>query len=262
MDMSSRKTGPARLLILLLGAAAGCRGREEILTIHCGAGLQPPLAEAIALFQKERGVSVAADYAGSEVLLSKIRLTREGDVFLPGDADYVDRAGKEGLVLHRRTVAFLVPAILVPKGNPRGIRGVEDLVRPGLRLGLGNPRNTAVGRLTPELLKKHGLPPGALEKNTVFLSATVNELALQIQAGSLDAVIVWDAVAAQYARHGETVSIPPDRNVYSTVDAAVLACCRDPGRAREFVEFLASERGRAIFRRHHYRVEPPDGTKD
>jgi hypothetical protein len=44
---------------------------------------------------------------------------------------------------------------------------------------------------------------------------TVNELGMQIQADSLDAVIVWDAIAGYYSKHGTEVAIPPERNIIS-----------------------------------------------
>ncbi len=244
-------------LVLGAGLAAGCGGPEAGLTVHCGAGIKPPVAELIELFAKEHGVRIDADYAGSEVLLSKIKLARSGDVYMPGEKHYLDMAEKEGFILEQKTVCCFVPAILVQKGNPRKVQGLRDLLQPGLKLGLGDPRACAVGRQAKKIMEKNGIDWAAVEKNTVFRSMTVNELGLQIQAGSVDAVIVWDAVAVQYERHGDTVPIPPEQNEISMVNAAVLAFSKEKDRARQFVGFLASDRGREVFRRHRYRVDPP-----
>jgi len=249
--------GPVWILALGIGLAAGCGRSEAPLTVHCGAGIKPPVAEMISLFGKEHGIRIDADYAGSEVLLSKIKLARAGDVYMPGDREYIEMAEKEGLILEHRPVCYFVPTILVRKGNPRKIRTLQDLLQPGLRLGLGDPRACAVGRQTRKILEKNGIDRAAVEKNLVFQSMTVNDLGLQIQAGSLDAVIVWDAVAAQYDRHGEAVPIPPEKNVISTVNAGVLVFAKDRERARQFVASLVSDRGREVFRKHRYRVDPP-----
>ncbi len=236
---------------------SGCSRHETALTVHCGAGIKPPVAELIAVFEKENGVRIDADYAGSEVMLSKIRLSRSGDVYMPGDREYVEMAAKEGLVVEHRPVCYFVPVILVRKGNPHGIRDLRDLIRPGLRLGVGDERACAVGRQTRKIMDKNAIDWAAVERNVVFKSATVNELGVQIQAGSLDAVIVWDAVAAQYERYGEAVAIPAEMNVISTVDAGILSFTRDMERAGHFVAFLASDRGREVFRKHGYRIDPP-----
>lgn len=251
---------PARLawgLLLGLGLAAGCGRSVSPLTLHCGAGLQPPVAELIGIFQKEHGLRVEADYAGSEVLFSKIKLARSGDVYMPGEKHYLDMAEKEGFILEQRAVCCFVPAIMVRKGNPRKIQGLRDLLQPGLKLGLGDPRACAVGRQTKKVMEKNGIDWAAVEKNTVFRSMTVNELGLQIQAGSVDAVIVWDAVAVQYERYGDAVPIPLEQNEVSLVNAGVLTFSKERDRARNFVEFLASDRGREVFRKHRYRVDPP-----
>ncbi len=231
-------------------------GKKELL-VYCGAGLRPPCAELAGAFEKEHGVKVVTDYAGSEVLISKIRLARKGDVYMPGDKHYVDQAAGKGMIISQKSVCYFVPTILVRKGNPKKIKGLDDLVRPGIKLGLGNEKACAIGRKSKKIFKKNGIAWADVEKNLKYQSLTVNELGMQIQARSLDAVIVWDAVAKQYAKHGEEVPIPAEKNVISTVDAGVLKFTSDRGAAEKFVEFARSERGRSILKKHGYRTAAP-----
>jgi len=265
--MSDHSIARARLLVLCaLGVAIiGCnwtaphenKAPKQQLLLFCAAGLRPAAAELIEAFRAEHGATVASDYAGQEVLLSKIRLAKEGDLFLPGENYYVDLAAEQGLVLSRKTVCYFVPAILVQKGNPKRIARLADVLAPGVRLGLGDARSCAVGRLCPSIFEKHGIRWEEVEQKVAFQSATVNELAMQIQAGSLDAVIVWDATARQYARHGDLVPIPLSQNVISTVDIAVLKSAANPALAEAFVELVVSDAGRRIFEKHGYQVAPP-----
>jgi molybdate transport system substrate-binding protein len=227
------------------------------LKVFSGAGLQPPVAEAARIFEAARGVEVAADYAGSEVLLSRITLSQTGDVYIPGDKHYVDLAAEKGFVLSQRPVCYFVPTILVRKGNPKGIAGLADLVKPDIRLGLGNAQTCAIGRICRKIFDKNGIAWEDVRRNLKFESATVNELGLQIDARSLDAVIVWDAVAKMYRDKGQEVPIPVEQNVISTVEVGVLKFTSDEELAAAFAEFLASDRGREIFRKHDYRVDPP-----
>jgi len=80
---------------------------------------------------------------------------------------------------------------------------------------------------------------------------------MQIQADSLDAVIVWDAIAKYYSAHGTEVPIPVNKNVISTVDIGVLKFTQSRELAEKFVEFVASEQGRNIFKKHNYTVDHP-----
>lgn len=240
--------------LLLACLAIGCG--EESPRLYCGAGLRPPVAELVAEFSKIHGVSFECDYRGSEVLLSTIQLTGEGDLYLPGDVHYVEMAERKGLVAEKRTVCYFIPVILVQRGNPRGIETLEDLLRPEVELGLGDPEACAIGGKSSLLFEKNGIPEESL--NIVTRTATVNELGNYVALGSLDAAIVWDAVAGLYPARTEIVSIPRERNVISTVAAGLLRSAARPESAREFAAFLTSERGREVFRKHHYTVELPD----
>lgn len=230
--------------------------RNELL-IFCGAGLRPLVAELAETFGKENDAEVVIDYAGSELLISKAVLSRRGDIYMPGDKLYVDRAAAKGLILSQKPVCYFVPTILVQKGNPAGISGLKDLTRPGIKLGLGNAKYNAIGRQSKKIFAKNGIPWSNLATNLKFKSVTVNELGMQIQAGSLDAVIVWDAVARYYSQYGDAITIPYDQNVISTVDIGVLKFTSDRERAQQFVDFVCSERGRTIARKHEYQVDLP-----
>jgi len=188
------------------------------LLLYCGAGIRPPADELVEIFGREYGVKVALDYAGSEVLLAKIKLARQGDLYMPGDKHYVEQAAQEDMILSRRSVCYWIPTILVQKGNPKKISGLEDILKPGIKLGLGNPGACAIGRTSKQILAKNNITWKDIEKNLIFQSLTVNELGMQIQAKSLDAVIVWDAMARYYSEYGDEISIALDKNVISTVD--------------------------------------------
>ena len=241
--------GPAKLEAAQMPAGS--------LLLYAGAGLRPAVEEIAKAFTAQTGIVVNCDWAGSGMLISRLRLSQQGDLFLPGDLWYVELAEKEALVESKATACYLVPVILVRKGNPLGIRGLADLARPGLRLGLGKPEACQVGRTSDEILKQSRIDPAAIEKNLVFSATTVNELGLQVQTGHLDAAIVWDAIAAYYAKDTEAVAIPPEQNKASEVTIAVLKCSRQAAVAKSFVDFLCGEQAKAIFRKHQYRTEPP-----
>lgn len=240
------------------GSDDGGKGRKEELILYCGAGIRPPVAECVEAFGQKHGVKIMTDYAGSEILLSRIRLTGKGDLYMPGDKHYVQQAADEGMILSQRKVCYFVPTILVSKDNPHGIEGLDDLLKPGVRLGLGDSKACAIGRKTKKIFEKNNIAWSAVEKNLKVQSQTVNELGMQIQAGSLDAVIVWDAVAAYYTEHGKEVPIPVEDNVISTVDIGILKSSVDTEMAEKFVEFITSQEGQSIFKKHSYRIQMPE----
>lgn len=259
-----------RNLVIFTGIVAlvltGCKGEkpEESkigageLFLYCGAGIRPPVEEMTEAFEREHGVKIVTDYAGSEVLLSKLKLARKGDLYMPGDKHYVDQAAQEGMILSEQPVCYFVPTILVRKGNPKNIHSLEDLTAEGVKVGLGDAEACAIGRKTKQVFRKNDIPWEKIEKNLAFQSMTVNELGMQIQAASLDAVIVWDAIAGYYSKHGTEVPIPPEKNVISTVNIGVLSFTKNRALAEKFVDFAASGPGRNIFIEHNYTVELPE----
>ncbi len=244
--------------LLLVGGGCAEEGAERPrLLLYAGAGVRPPVAELAELFGEERGVVVECDYAGAEVLLSRIKLTRRGDLYMPGDVHYVEQAKEEGLIDSSRTACYFVPVILVRKGNPQGVETLADMLRPGLKLGLGNPEACAIGRKTDAIFEKNGISLSDVERNVVFRALTVNELGIHITAGKIDAAVVWDAVAHYYADRAEVVPIPAEGNVISTVPVAVLSFSEQKDLAREFVELVTSERGVEVFLKHGYTTQLP-----
>ena len=254
------------VIILASCGVGGCDRKDskqtasdtKELLLYCGAGISPPVDEVVNAFFAEYGIKVVVDYAGSEVLLSKIKLSGRGDLYMPGDRYYVGQAEKAGLILSRRSVSYWVPTILVQKGNPKKISRLQDLLKPGVRVGLGDPKACAIGRTTWQILAKSGITRQDLEENLLFQSLTVNELGMQIQARSLDAVIVWDAMAVYYGQYGDQAPIPPEDNIVSTVDVGVLKFTNNQELAERFAAFLTSEKGRAIFAKHNYTTKKPE----
>jgi molybdate transport system substrate-binding protein len=245
---------PAVLFIGCSGKEDGQSSSKELL-LYCGAGIRPPADELVETFGREHGVNIALDYAGSEVLLSKIKLVRQGDLYMPGDKHYVEQAARADMILSQRSVCYWVPTILVRKGNPKNIRGLNDLLKPGIKLGLGDPEACAIGRTSKKILEKNNIEWEDIKKNLAFPSLTVNELGMQIQAQALDAVIVWDATAKYYSEYGEEIPIAIENNVISTVDIGVLKFTKHQELAEKFVDFVTSEKGKAILKKHQYSTE-------
>jgi len=251
------------LVAVVMSASCGKRSPEsppsqtKELLLYCGAGIRPPVDELVEAFRQEYGVKIVIDYAGGEVLLSKIKLTRRGDLYMPGDKYYVEQAANEGMILSHRAVCCWVPTILVQKGNPKKIHGLEDLFQNGVKLGLGDPNACAIGRVTQQILAKNNIAWEDIKEHVAYQSLTVNELGMQIQARALDAVIVWDAIAQYYSQYGDQIPIAALQNVISTVDIGVLAFTEQKELAEKFVDFATGESGRAIFEKYHYRTTVP-----
>jgi len=227
------------------------------LFIYCAAGVKGAIAEAAKRFETEAGVKVEITYANSGQLLGQIETTRTGDVYIPGDIGFAEKAKEKRLLAGEpRQFCYFVPVIYVRKGNPKGIRDLSDLARPGLRLCLAD-ESAAVGQLQSQIFRKNALDLEALRKNTVASPATVTDVALAVKLGAADAGIIWDALREFAPAEAEAVAIPIGKNVIGTVSACVLAGAKNPAAAAAFVGYLASEKGRALLRERQFTVDLP-----
>jgi len=153
------------LVTLALALACGC-GRDRpdqgtspkpTLKVLCGAGIRPAMESIKAEFEKQNDCTVRVNYAGSGTLFGSLQAGAEADLYLPGDAWFIRRAGEKGLVYSHRAVAWFVPVIAVQKGNPSGIKELKDLANEGLTVGLGKPEACAIGNVSNDLLAAAGL---------------------------------------------------------------------------------------------------------
>ncbi len=224
---------------------------DDELLFYCGAGLRPVADELVEIFTERTGIRIRTDYNASNLLLGRIQISKEGDLFMPGDRYYVDEAKKGDLIYDSGKAAAFVPVIMVEVGNPKNIKGLRDLVRPGLKLGLADERTAAVGRIAWLIFEKNDIPAEEIKKNLVYDSVTVHDLATAVALGHIDAAVVWEPVAVSY-EEAEVVRIPAEDNIFSHIPIAVLTFSGDRKSALKFMDFVLSEEGRSVFEKHNY----------
>lgn len=218
------------------------------ILIYCAAALKEPISEIARQFEKDTGVKVEMTVANSGQLLGQIQTTHIGDVYIPAEMDFVTQATKKGLTQGEPPeFCQLHPVILVRKGNPKNIQELTDLTKPGVKLSLADA-SAAIGKVQLELFKKNGLDGGAISKNTINAPAMVTDVALAVKLGTVDAGIVWDAVAAQVSDATDIVRIPDDKNIVSRVAACTLSGSRNPKAAQAFLNYLVSEAARTVLK--------------
>jgi len=224
------------------------------LFVHCAAGMRKPVSSLAKKYETATGTKVELSFDGSNRLLGQIRLTQRGDMYIAGDADYIDMAEKEGLVFSRNTLCTFIPVILVQKNNPKNIEGLAGLLASGTKIGQGDPKAAAVGRLTPKILSMNKIDLQKWNKNVAVSTPTVNELGVAIKLGTLDAAIVWDCIARQYKDVGEIVTIPENKNITPRVEAAVLTVSNQKDAANGFLRYLVSDEAVAVLHDFGYTV--------
>jgi molybdate transport system substrate-binding protein len=242
-------------VILTTFGVLGCSSEDaESIMVYSGAGMRKPMDEIGQVFQEKYGTQVTYNYAGSNALLSQMELTKEGDAYMPGATMYIEVATEKGLVDYQQLVCYHIPVITVPKGNPANITCLEDLARPGLRLIFGDPEVAATGKAAKAILENNGIYEEAWA-NVVATLPTMNEVMMQIAMGQADASINWwDTVKT--VEDIEVVEIPKEQNDIKIIPIGVTTFSEHPETAKKFVDFVASDEGKAIFEKHGFIIYP------
>lgn len=243
------------------GAAVASSSRTAArapLLVYAGAGFRLPIEEAACVFGERESLAVEVTFAGSGCLLAQAELAGRGDLLIPGEIHYLRQAQERGLAGPAVPLAILRPVIAVAKGNPRAVRGLVDLARRDLRVGLGDPKSVAVGLAAERWIADALAPPTAkaVLANVRTRALNVNELGTQLALCALDAVVVWDATLSLFPAL-EAVPAAGSREHPTVITGAVLTFSRQEQVAERFLTFLSGPEGRAIFRKRGY--EPYDG---
>lgn len=251
--------GSAVLFAALVAALAREADPGPTLVVYAAASLRPPMDAIAEDYRARTGRRVELHFGASEDILTQVKLTagsHPADVFVPADDSYVRKAEAAGLTADVVPLARMRAVVLTARGNPKGIAAWADLVAPGARVALAEPDAAAIGLLTREHLRSIGRW-NELDNRLAVKTGNVTESANAAKLGTVDAAVVWDAVAASPAYRGQSVvRLPELDGVVARVAAAILRQSPDPTAANAFARYLAAEDGgRPHFRKAGFALE-------
>ncbi|WP_228484736.1 molybdate ABC transporter substrate-binding protein [Microbacterium cremeum] len=220
------------------GAATELTGE---LRIFAAASLRAAFDELATRFeQRHPSVDVLpVSYDGSATLATQLVEGAPADVFASADESTMERVVDAGLATEPRDFAANTLVIAVPRGNPGGVKTIEDLADPALTVVLCAPE-VPCGAASVALLADNAVTvaPASLEQN-------VTAVLTKVAAGEADAGLVYatdvrgaDAVAAVAAAGSE--------RVVNRYPIAALEEASNPDAAAAFVAFVTSPDARAV----------------
>lgn len=236
---------------------------EKELTFFCGSAVKVPMDEIIKNYQEEKNIKVNVIYGGSGTLLAQMELSKKGDLYLCGSPDYIEIGERKKLLIKNtaRLVAYLIPAIIVPKDNPKNISSLEDLAKTNVKLGMGNPETVCLGLYGIELLEKNNL----LEKvipNVVVFAKSCEDTATLAVLKKVDAILGWDVFESWNPDDVKWIRIAPEKIPrISYIPIAIPVFVRNRELADDFINYILSDKGRKIFKKWGYIADKKEALK-
>ena len=256
-------TGPrARLAAALAAAAlvlAACGGGDEPsdrapasadgITVFAAASLTGAFTELGERFTAANGgAKVTFNFAGSQALATQLQQGAPADVFASADLANMDKV--KDLVATPRNFASNRLAIVVERGNPKGIRTLGDLAAGDLKVVLAAPEVPA-GKYAAEILGKAGVTvkPVSEEDN-------VKAVVTKVSLGEADAGIVYVTDVTAGGDKVEGVEIPEDQNVLATYPIATVKASKAADQAQAFMDLVLSAEGQQVLKQYGF-LPPP-----
>jgi molybdate transport system substrate-binding protein len=229
------------------GGSSGAPSPSEI-KVFAAASLTAAFNELGPQYTAAEGTKVTFNFAGSQALATQIQQGAPADVFASADIPNMDKV--KDLVGTPQNFASNQLQIVVEKGNPTGVKGLDDLADPDLKVVLAAP-DVPAGNYAKQALEKAGVAvkPVSQEDN---VKAVVNKVAL----GEADAGIVYVTDVTAGGDKVEGVGIPEDLNVLATYPIATVKASKAQDKAQAFVDLVLSDQGQQVLKKYGF-LPPP-----
>jgi molybdate transport system substrate-binding protein len=245
-----RRAHPALLILiaLVVAAAAGC-GADQPAPRAAGAGTSDTvrgtvtvlaaasLTESFTKIGKDfeaanPGVKVVLSFGASSALAQQVNSGAPADVFASASPTNINQVTGDGepVVFARNQLV-----IAVPKGDPRNLRTLADLARPGVKVAL------CAEQVPCGAAARKALETGGVKLTPVTLEQDVKATLTKLRLGEVDAALVYRTDAAAAAQQVDGVEFPESASAVNDYPIVALAKAPNPAGARAFVAYVRSE---------------------
>jgi accessory colonization factor AcfC len=236
---------------------------NEVVRIFSARACAAPLEKAAKLFEHKTGIPVeisvcsrhcakptaeeATGATGGDDFLLEIAEAGIHDLAIAGAEYLLDDGEVRGIVQRRkrRTIGYRTSAILVPAGNPKNIRSVEDMARPGVRIAVSVI--DCLKGLWEDVCGRLGLIE-PIRNNISYYANGCVAIIEAVATGQVDAAFGWTTFRHMEPSRIEVIEMPKHQQVMRGTCVGMLSFARQSGPAERFMDFLASPESRRCYK--------------
>lgn len=232
-------------------ASGGAQKATGKVTVLAAASLQGAFEEIEKTVEKDNpGLDVTFDFQGSQDLVASLAGGNSADVLATANNSTMKTAADQKLVGDQTEFATNVLTLIVPKGNPKKITGLDSSLD-GADLVICAPE-VPCGEATKKLAQAQGIT-----LNPVSEEQKVTDVRGKVESGEADAGIVYTTDAAAAKDKADKIDIP-DGGVVNHYPIAQTAKPENPAGAQVFIEAVTGKVGQEILAKHGF--GRPGGT--
>ena len=227
------------------GTSGGAGKATGKVTVLAAASLQGAFEEIEKTVEKDNpGLDVTFDFQGSQDLVASLAGGDSADVLATANNSTMKTAADQKLVGSQTEFATNVLTLIVPKGNPKKITGLDSSLD-GANLVICAPE-VPCGEATKKLAQAQGitLKPVSEEQK-------VTDVRGKVESGEADAGIVYTTDAAAAKDKTDKIDIP-DGGVVNHYPIAQTAKPENPAGAQAFIDAVTGKTGQEILAKHGF----------
>ena len=227
------------------GASGGAGKATGKVTVLAAASLQGAFEEIEKTVEKDNpGLDVTFDFQGSQDLVASLAGGDSADVLATANNSTMKTAADQKLVGNQTEFATNVLTLIVPKGNPKKITGLDSSLD-GANLVICAPE-VPCGEATQKLSSALGvtLNPASEEQK-------VTDVRGKVESGEADAGIVYTTDAAAAKDKVDKIDIP-DGGVVNHYPIAQTANPENAAGAKVFIDAVTGKTGQEILAKHGF----------
>jgi len=246
----TRVTAVLTAAFVALSIGCGGDGEGDFILVLAAASMTNVLVEVGQEFESESGVEVGFSFGGSNALARQVELGAPADaVIFAGDGP-MDQLEESGEIVAGSRLDFLRNRLVVIGDTGSSpFADIRDLVSTEGRIALADPALAPVGLYAKQALEMSGLWEGLGSR--VIPTLDVRAAVGAVDTGSAAFGLVYATDAANAAGVVVVFEVPEELHDPIIYPAAVVE--HGSGTvASEFIEFLVSDRAKAVFMRHGF----------
>lgn len=251
---------PLLLVVVFFTLLAGCadrsarNSRATTVTVLAAASLTDAFQALAETYERENDeIDVIFNFAGSNQLAAQIAQGAPADVFASADWEQMASVIAGGQIDATAPRVFATNRLVVayPRGNPAGLRALQDLAQPDTLIVMA-AEQVPVGRYSLAFLDKAAADPAFdpgykrdVLANVVSYEENVRAVLNKVALGEADAGIVYQSDLGGVPGIGY-LEIPDSLNSVAEYPIAVLNDAERPDAAAAFVALILSQEGQSI----------------
>jgi len=245
-------------------AHPGPAAEQGAVGVAAAADLRFTMGEIVEAFRRQHpAVHVLVTHGSSGNFYAQLSNRAPFDIFFSADVDYPRRLIRQGLALADSEFVYGVGRLVlwVPRTSPIEIEklGMQALLSPSVRrIAIANPRHAPYGRAAEAAMKSLGVYDQV--KGRFVLGDSVMQTAQFVDSGGAEVAMISHslALAPPLRDKGRFWEVPLDAYPRREQGGVILSWAQDRAAAEALRDFVLSEGGTAILRRHGFRIDGED----